>query len=235
MQYQDENNTVIDHFPISESIMIALRLLKNCHIKKLRISILEKNKLCSVLTVPNESFSVSTPKENINLKNINIKSDLKKLLTGPAPALALGLSGLIPFVSAPVYMYNAGYFLSSIATAQLTYGATILSFLGGVRWGMLVAGNGDDMPANWAQYSWSVTPSLIAWAALLVPSTPGGYILCVSGLLAAAVVDLQQSSFPPWFRALRFLLSFFAVISLLTSLIFNYTLGAKKQPSDYLT
>jgi len=68
MQYQDENNTVIDHFPISESIMIALRLLKNCHIKKLRISILEKNKLCSVLTLPNESFSVSTPKENINLK-----------------------------------------------------------------------------------------------------------------------------------------------------------------------
>jgi len=234
MHCQDDN-WIDQSYSFSESIMLALRLIRNCQIKNPKISILEKNKLFPVSSVLYDNFSVSTPKENINLRKINISSDLKKLITGPAPALALGLSGLIPFVSAPLYMYNAGYFLSSIATAQLTYGATILSFLGGVRWGMLVAGNGDDMPANWAQYSWSVTPSLIAWSSLLVPSVTGGYLLCVSGLLAAAVVDLQQSSFPPWFRALRFLLSFFAVISLLTSLIFQYTLGSKKQPSDYLT
>ena len=31
------------------------------------------------------------------------------------------------------FQHNAGVFLPSIATAQITYGATILSFLGGVN------------------------------------------------------------------------------------------------------
>ena len=47
-----------------------------------------------------------------------------------ASALCLGLAGLIPFVSAPLYMFNSGYFLPDVATAQLAYGASILSFLG---------------------------------------------------------------------------------------------------------
>ncbi|CAL4106346.1 unnamed protein product, partial [Meganyctiphanes norvegica] len=54
----------------------------------------------------------------------------------PTPALVLGFSGLIPFVAAPFYMYYSGAFLPEVATAQLAYGATILSFLGGVRWGL---------------------------------------------------------------------------------------------------
>ena len=81
----------------------------------------------------------------------SILSAITGLRHSPAPALGLGLAGLIPFVAAPAYMvliifdkcrlsslsvflqYNAGVFLPSIATAQLTYGATILSFLGGVH------------------------------------------------------------------------------------------------------
>ena len=80
----------------------------------------------------------------------SIFSAIIGLRHSPAPALGLGLAGLIPFVAAPAYMvliifcndrqvksffpqYNAGVFLPSIATAQLTYGATILSFLGGVQ------------------------------------------------------------------------------------------------------
>ena len=132
-------------------------------------------------------------------------------------------------------MYNSGYFLPDIAHAQLVYGATILSFLGGVRWGMLVSGAGADLPPTWSQYGWSVTPSLIAWVGLLVPSFSAGCLLTVSGLVAAAVVDLQTASYPPWFRALRFILTFFAVISLLMSVVFNNSLGSKKQPSDYLS
>ena len=170
-----------------------------------------------------------------NLKKINILGDLKHLPSAPAPALCLGLSGLIPFVSAPLYMYNSGFFLPDVAMAQLTYGASILSFLGGVRWGMLVAGVGDDLPPSWSQYTWSVTPSLISWTALLVPSATVGVPICVIGLLMAAAVDLRQPSYPPWFRSLRFLLTFFAVFSLIMSSFFSYSLGSKKQPSDYLS
>jgi hypothetical protein len=37
-------------------------------------------------------------------------------------------------------MAQTGVFLPGVATGQLAYGATILSFLGGVRWGILVRG-----------------------------------------------------------------------------------------------
>ena len=124
------------------------------------------------------------------------------------------------------------------------------------RWGMLVSGAGPDLPPTWAQFTWSVTPSLIAWTAVLVPSLVVGNVLCVSGeevliyfqksifityiqiftgLLAAGVMDLSTKSYPPWFRGLRFLLTLFAVLSLLASSVFSYSLGSKKQPSDYLT
>ena len=167
-------------------------------------------------------------------KPVTIFSDLRNITSTPPPALTLGLAGLIPFISAPVYMYNAGFFLPAIATAQLTYGATILSFLGGVRWGLLVQGE-DDLPPSWSQYTWSVTPSLLAWTALLVPNLVAGYTICTAGLLAAVVLDLKQKGYPAWFRGLRFLLSFCAIVSLVTSLAFTEILGAKKQASDYLS
>ena len=189
------------------------------------------------LTVPRMQLSASSVDRG-SLKNITIAADLKQLPRGPAPALGLGLAGLIPFVSAPVYMYNAGFFLPAVAAAQLAYAATILSFLGGVRWGALVtAAPGDpDLPPSWAQFSWSVAPSLVAWGALLVPSVAAGQLVCGAGLVAAAAVDLQQRSFPAWFRGLRFLLTFFAVLSLLASTVCSYTLGSLfPQHSDYLS
>ena len=187
-----------------------------------------------------KTSSCSPPMRHLHLtqpvlsKQVTIFSDLRNITSTPPPALTLGLAGLIPFISAPLYMYNAGFFLPDIATAQLTYGATILSFLGGVRWGLLVRGD-DDLPPSWSQYTWSVTPSLLAWSALLVPNLMAGYAICSAGLLAAAVLDLKQQGYPAWFRGLRFLLSFCAIVSLVTSLVFTQTLGTKKHASDYLT
>ena len=66
-------------------------------------------------------------------RNIHIVFQVRH---SPTPALVLGISGLIPFVAAPLYMHYSGAFLPEIATAQLAYGASILSFLGGVRWGL---------------------------------------------------------------------------------------------------
>ena len=170
----------------------------------------------------------------VTSKRITVFSDLKGLTSTPTPALSLGLAGLLPFVSAPVYMYNSGFFLPEVATAQLTYGATILSFLGGVRWGLLVHGS-PSLPPSWSQYSWSVTPSLIAWVALLIPNFIVSCSLCSAGLLAALILDLQQQGYPGWFRGLRFILSLGAILSLLATMFLTQTLGVKKQASDYLT
>ncbi len=59
-----------------------------------------------------------------------------------------------------------------MSTGQLAYGASILSFLGGVRWGMLVT-PGTPITGSWLQYSYAVAPSLVAWSALLMPPVAG--------------------------------------------------------------
>ena len=72
--------------------------------------------------------------------------------------------------------------------------------------------------------------------ALLVPSVTADQPVYGAGLVAAALVDLQQRSFPAWFRGLRFLLTFVAVLSLLASTVCSYTLGSLfPQHSDYLS
>jgi len=159
-------------------------------------------------------------------------SDLLQLPRGPAPALGLGLAGLTPFLAAPLYMQGVGLWLPGVAAAQLSYGAVILSFLGGVRWGLLVSG---DLPPTWSAYTLSVAPSLLGWAALLSPSLPAGLVACSAGLLAAASLDCRQPAYPPWFRALRLLLSLAAVTSLLACLVLSQSLATKQQPSDILT
>jgi len=131
-------------------------------------------------------------------------------------------------------MYNAGVFLPSIATAQLTYGATILSFLGGVRWGLLASG-GPHLPPSWSQYSWSVTPSLIAWAALLIPNQAAATTFCAAGLTIALVLDLKQQGYPDWFRGLRLILTLGAVVSLLCSLGISMGIGITPLQSTLLT
>ena len=60
---------------------------------------------------------------------------LKEVRESPVPALTLGLAGLLPFVSVPIYLALTGVFSPSLEFAQAAYGASILSFLGGVRWG----------------------------------------------------------------------------------------------------
>merc|ERR1719397_2005709 len=156
-----------------------------------------------------------------------ILSSIIGLRDCPAPALGLGTAGLVPFLAAPAIMYNGGVFLPSMATAQLTYGATILSFLGGVRWGFLVNG-GPSLPPSWSQYTWSVTPSLVAWMALLVPSQPAATTICVAGLITALGKDLDQHGYPAWFRGLSLILTLGAVLSLIFTLGLSMALSKKQ-------
>jgi len=183
---------------------------------------------------PEQSKGPVAAPANPPVPSPSILSAITGLRHSPAPALGLGLAGLIPFVAAPAYMYNAGVFLPSIATAQLTYGATILSFLGGVRWGLLASG-GPHLPPSWSQYSWSVTPSLVAWAALLIPNQAAATTLCAAGLTTALVLDLKQQGYPDWFRGLRLILTLGAVVSLLCSLGLSMGIGITPLQSTLLT
>lgn len=138
--------------------------------------------------------------------------------SGPPPALALGAAGLIPFVSAPVYLHQMNDLTPLIIQGQLAYGAVILSFLGGVRWGKL-ASPGSALSPSWQQFTWSVTPSLIAWPALIIPSYPLANLTIVAGLGLCGYMDFKEPAYASWFKGLRIVLTTVAIVSLLSTLV----------------
>ena len=160
----------------------------------------------------------------------SLGSHLWNLKSGPAPALSLGAAGLIPFVSAPAYMYQMNEFMPILAESQLAYGAVILSFLGGVRWGKLVT-PGSLIKPSWSQFTWSVTPSLIAWPALILQyqqsvtySLPISSLTLVVGLGLCGFLDVKQIGYVSWFKGLRIVLTTVAIMSLLSTLTLWYIL-----------
>jgi len=108
-------------------------------------------------------------------------------LRGHAPspiARGLGLTGTAPFLACAIALWTVPPELCMhVAGALAAYGATIVSFLGGLHWGLAARGNGAG-----AQYAWGVLPSLLAWGALLLPDRPGLYVLA-AGLVACYLVD----------------------------------------------
>lgn len=177
-------------------------------------------KLPRLLSLAN--FSTTSIKSNV------IKDSLWSLKSGPPPALALGAAGLIPFVSAPAYLIQINEFLPLVAQGQLAYGAVILSFLGGVRWGKLATPSSGISP-SWKQFTWSVTPSLIAWPALLMPSFPAANLTIVAGLGLCGYMDIHEPGYASWFKGLRIVLTTIATISLLTTLALSFTLKTSEK------
>jgi len=134
----------------------------------------------------------------------------------PKPALWLGIAGLIPFVvgAIAVWTLDPGQGVK-VMQAQMLYAAIILSFLGGLHWGRFLAGG---VPDRWLY--WSVTPSVLAWAAMILPIFYA--LLALILLLAACLfVDLKafrQGLWPHWMKPLRKGLSMVAILSLAASL-----------------
>lgn len=144
-----------------------------------------------------------------------------------APQLGLGASGVIPFVIPPLIMYTQGMTCEELVNIQLCYGAVILSFLGGIRWGMATI-PGSLIPGSWAQYCWSVIPSLISWAGLMLPGIAPGYLTVISGLGLACYKDVIQTGYSFWFKVLRIFLTLIATLSMTLSLVITYQFTTKK-------
>lgn len=139
----------------------------------------------------------------------------------PAPALALGLAGLIPFVAGAVAVWVSLPLLTPERGHQLvvSYGAIILSFLGGIRWGtaiglVSVRRQAFEFPA-------SVLGSLAALIALFAPPIPA-LTLLITGFLMQALWDVtsvESGRLPLWFGKLRMLLTAGAVSALIAALV----------------
>lgn len=102
-----------------------------------------------------------------------------------ALAWALGVAGLIPFVlAAALQWFSPPGWRMLAASGLLTYGAVIVSFLGGIHWGLTM--RSDAVSA--ARLVWGVAPSLLGWLAVLLDS-PWGQIVLAASLIACFLVD----------------------------------------------
>lgn len=149
-----------------------------------------------------------------------LRYDLKDLKKAPKPALYLGFSGLVPFVSAPLLMAITETYIPELAYAQVVYGASIVSFLGGARWGFALP-EGSPAKPDWLNLANSVVPSIIAWVALLFShNIIQSGMLVIIGLGISLHYDLALlPTYPSWFKALRTILTTVAFFSLLTTIV----------------
>jgi hypothetical protein len=89
----------------------------------------------------------------------------------------------------------------------LGYGATILSFLGGLHWGAALSKPAP--PRAPLMFAWSVVPSLVAWSSLSRTDYSEALLIMAGGFAAAPIADalfLFPSS-PVWFTRLRSVLT----------------------------
>lgn len=139
----------------------------------------------------------------------------------PWAARWLGGAGLIPFILSAALAYTAPDAVDRLraADAGMFYGAVILSFLGGIRWG-LALGPQFARDRN-LQIAISVVPSLVGWAALLVAPVIGALML-IAGFVGMLLLDAllgREGRAPDWFFGLRLILTTGAVLSLIALLI----------------
>ena len=122
----------------------------------------------------------------------------------PSAARWLGPLGLIPFLAGALapWLLPAER-LPDAGLALVGYGAVILSFLGGVHWG-LAAPAGRPL-----QIGLSVLPSLVGWCALLVANLhalgPALWLLAAAFavLLPGDLLAAGRGLAPPWYPRLR--------------------------------
>lgn len=132
----------------------------------------------------------------------------------------LGLAGLLPFFACALGAWLTGD--GRVASAGVLYGAIILSFLGGIQWG-LVLGEGSEALRGSGRLLWSVGPSLIAWAALFTGPLLGPLILA-AGVLLAWLFEQQpwlRERLPAWYGQLRHLLTAGVVLTMVALFVFS--------------
>lgn len=164
-----------------------------------------------------------------------LRYDMKDLWKSPKPALYLGFGGLIPFVSPTLLMAVTESYIPELAFAQLAYGATILSFLGGARWGFALPETSPAKP-DWINLTNSVVPSLLAWVAMLMSDSifPAATMV-IMGLGIALHYDLSLlPTYPSWFKALRSVLTVVAFFSLVGTLVMNGMYPERKLYPEFI-
>lgn len=119
--------------------------------------------------------------------------------TLPPLAVMLGVAGLIPFLACSVGALSLrGEDAERVTLALMSYGAVILSFLGGVHWGFALPTPDAPGPrqAERRRLGLGVLPSLAGWLALLFPLIAApelGLALLAAGFVATVAVEARAT------------------------------------------
>lgn len=126
-------------------------------------------------------------------------------------ASRLGYAGLLPFVAGALLVWLVRAEVHAYASLALSaYAALILSFLGGIHWGLAMRSTGPSRAA----LVWGVVPSLVAWPAAVMPPDAG---LAIQGLMFIVCYGVDRRLYPEqgvagWLT-LRFRLSAVAALA----------------------
>lgn len=138
-------------------------------------------------------------------------STISYLTDSPKPALYITLAGLVPFVAPPLVMVMTKTYIPMLAFTQMAYGASFLSFLGGIRWGFALP---EDSPAkpDFLNLANSMAPVMFSWFALLTfERLSAAIVTVIIGLGIALHIELfLLPHYPNWFKALRLLVTLVA-------------------------
>lgn len=147
-------------------------------------------------------------------------------------ATLLGYLGLLPFLFTALVLWTSPWIVlpqsaGMIMQWEMYYAAIILSFMGGVRWGLAMMEPHIHAREHFTlqRLTGSVAPALIAWMALIPsafiplgdPSYAVRHTLILAAFLYLLVSDLQavrDGAAPRWYGPLRRKLTFFLSLML---------------------
>ena len=116
--------------------------------------------------------------------------------------MRLGYLGLIPFVAGAVIALLSEELASLAFQAFILYSLAILSFMGGVHWGLtLITGTRQG-----TRLLISVVPVIVAWICLMVLPAPLTLAILGGGFIAQWFIDrpiLAELPIPSWYLEMR--------------------------------
>jgi Protein of unknown function (DUF3429) len=137
----------------------------------------------------------------------------------------LTYAGATPFVIGAIWLLlpnTAESIRVLLANGITTYAAVIISFLGGIQWGVGVATLDQQPKTARSLFFLSVIPSLLAWGMLFLQNTSTRVIVALLLIgfvwLIDALLNLQRV-IPAWFFQLRSRISPVVMAALLVALI----------------
>ena len=120
----------------------------------------------------------------------------------PAPALALGIAGLIPFVGGVLAIHGLAPGIDNPVTGYLilqSYGIAILAFMGGCLWGFAAQANRN----GWLDFALAVLPGLFAFAVAFLPDALLSLIIGFALLQGLDFIFRARGLGPDWWLTLR--------------------------------